>query len=189
MKIWLTADSHLGHTNILKYCPRPFSSVEEMDVALINNINSVVQSDDTLYHLGDFTFGIQKVKFYRDQIKCQNIVLVRGNHDPHKKNGEPHHVLLDNFQAVHDLYRLRANHNGKELRIILCHYAMRTWNGSHNGSMHLFGHSHGSMPDDPRSLSCDVGVDCHNYMPIDIETIEQIMSKKKFVPVDHHIAE
>jgi len=55
MKIWFTADTHLGHENVIRYNPRPFSSTAEMDEALIENWNQVVQPDDAVYHLGDFT--------------------------------------------------------------------------------------------------------------------------------------
>jgi len=32
--VWFTADFHLGHFNIIRYCHRPFASVEEMDNAI-----------------------------------------------------------------------------------------------------------------------------------------------------------
>ena len=32
---FFTADEHYGHTNIIKYCDRPFTSVEEMDAEII----------------------------------------------------------------------------------------------------------------------------------------------------------
>lgn len=51
--IWFTADTHFGHKNILEYSARPFSTVEEMDEALISNWNNKVASDDEIYHLGD----------------------------------------------------------------------------------------------------------------------------------------
>jgi hypothetical protein len=34
-KIWFTADTHLGHKNIIRHCARPFGSIEEMDASLI----------------------------------------------------------------------------------------------------------------------------------------------------------
>jgi len=71
-------------------------------------------------------------------------------------------------------------------QIILCHYAMRVWDKSHWGIWHLYGHSHGSLPDDPRSLSYDVGVDKNNFTPLLFEEVKEIMSKKTFKPVDHH---
>jgi len=38
MTIWYTADTHFGHENVMKFCDRPFSSVEEMDATLIANM-------------------------------------------------------------------------------------------------------------------------------------------------------
>jgi calcineurin-like phosphoesterase family protein len=70
--------------------------------------------------------------------------------------------------------------------ITLCHYALRVFNKSHHGSWHLYGHSHGTLPDDPNSLSFDVGVDCHNYFPISLDQVKKIMSKKTWKPIDHH---
>jgi len=63
---------------------------------------------------------------------------------------------------------------------------MRVWNKSHHGALNLYGHSHGSLPDDPHALAIDVGVDCHNFTPISFEQVKKIMSKKTFKPIDHH---
>jgi len=53
---YFTADEHYGHTNIIKYCKRPFNSIEEMDATLIENFNSKVTKADHTIHVGDFTF-------------------------------------------------------------------------------------------------------------------------------------
>ena len=55
--IWVTSDTHFNHANIIKYCNRPFSSVEEMNETIIANWNKVVSQGDTVYHLGDFALG------------------------------------------------------------------------------------------------------------------------------------
>lgn len=62
---------------------------------------------------------------------------------------------------------------------------MRTWNKSHYGNWQLYGHSHGSLPEND-SLSMDVGVDPNNYFPISFEQVSDRMSKKSFIPIDHH---
>lgn len=180
---WFTSDNHWGHENIIKYCKRPFLGVTEMDEAMIKNWNSVVQPNDTIYHIGD-------VSFYRDHTKTANIlrrlngrkIIILGNHDV-DRDGVPHPVFKEFFEQVHSF--------GLEIkiekqRIILCHYAMKVWNRSHRESWQLYGHSHGTIPDPIDALQLDVGVDCHNYTPISFQQVKRLMSKKQFVPIDHH---
>jgi len=56
-KIFFTGDLHLDHANIIKYCKRPFSDVEEMNRTLISNWNNTIGKKDTVYFLGDLAFG------------------------------------------------------------------------------------------------------------------------------------
>ena len=53
-KIWFTSDTHFSSERTLELSKRPFKSVEEMDKILIENWNSVVGQNDTVYHIGDF---------------------------------------------------------------------------------------------------------------------------------------
>lgn len=188
------ADTHFNHANIIKYCNRPFKDAEEMDSVLIENINSVVKSNDTLWFLGDFCFGsreprafLRKATHYRELIKCKNMILVWGNHDPkvysRRKDDK---WLVQGFRElfIEDYTQVETIIGGKSFTF--SHYAMRVWNKMHHGSMHLYGHSHNSLPDDPNSLSFDCGVDCHNFKPISYDEVLVIMSKKKFKPIDHH---
>ena len=48
----MISDTHFGDERILRYENRPFSSVEEMDKAIIENWNQVVGEEDTVFHLG-----------------------------------------------------------------------------------------------------------------------------------------
>jgi hypothetical protein len=52
---------------------------------------------------------------------------------------------------------------------VLCHYALRTWNGSHRGALRLYGHSHGGLAGDSQSV--DVGVDCWDFRPVTLDEI------------------
>ncbi|WP_386628401.1 hypothetical protein [Sulfitobacter geojensis] len=57
MTIWYTADTHFGHENIMRFCNRPFVSASQMDAAMLENMWTVVGSEDQLWILGDFAFG------------------------------------------------------------------------------------------------------------------------------------
>ena len=80
--IWFISDTHFGHANIIRYCNRPFASVQEMDETLVANWNAVVQPDDTVWHLGDFALvkGADVLEQYRSRLNGQ-INLILGNHD------------------------------------------------------------------------------------------------------------
>ncbi len=178
MSDFFTSDTHYGHANIIKYCNRPFSSVQEMNDKLVENINNKVGAMDNLYHLGDFAMGgHQNVKEFRNRIKCKNIFLIIGNHDNRKVVTEP-----GLFNRVYDLYEYKGANNS----IVLCHYALKVWNKSHHGYYHLYGHSHGTLTDDLECRSFDIGVDCHNFSPLSIKEIDAIMAKKTWAAVDHH---
>ena len=186
MAIFFTADTHFGHANIIKHCRRPFASVEEMDAALIGRVNAVVGADDWLYHLGDFSFRSGDPGAYRARIRCKNLVLILGNHDPAFADGTARPEFASLFKAVHNLVKVNVQIDGRAQLIVLCHYAMRIWDRSHHGAWHLYGHSHGSLSDDPHSLSWDVGVDTNAFSPLSVPQLAAIMARKRFVPIDHH---
>ena len=52
-----TSDTHFFHEGIIKFCNRPFATVEEMNETLIQNWNETVPENGTVFHLGDFAFG------------------------------------------------------------------------------------------------------------------------------------
>jgi calcineurin-like phosphoesterase family protein len=168
--VWITSDNHWGHKNIIKYCNRPFSSVEEMNETLIDNWNSVVKSTDMVYHLGDFGFG--KPEYLLDIFKRLNgsrKVLIKGNHDKDS--------LKLPWTSVHDLLEVTIN----EKIYNFCHFPMRTWNKSFHGSRSCFGHCHGMLK--PHGYSCDVGVDSWDYTPVSIDTLEKLFEKlPRFIP-------
>ena len=81
-KIFFTSDLHFGHKNILKFTkPRPFATIEEHDQAIINNWNSVVNRDDTVYVLGDIAMNMDP-DVLENHLECLNghKRLILGNH-------------------------------------------------------------------------------------------------------------
>lgn len=183
--LYFTSDQHWCHANVIKFCNRPYQDVEEMNQVLIDNCNSVVKADDTILMLGDFCFGpLNKWVEIRNKINCKNIILVKGNHDK-LQDGQIKHL----FSGIYDYLEIKVRDvDAKDgwQQIVCCHYALKVWNKSHYGSWNAFAHSHGTLPDDPNALSCDVGVDCWNYFPVSYEQLKGFMGKKTFKPLDHH---
>ena len=56
-KVFFTSDTHFYHGNIIRFCNRPFKSVEMMNETIISNWNNTVGQDDIVFHLGDFCLG------------------------------------------------------------------------------------------------------------------------------------
>jgi calcineurin-like phosphoesterase family protein len=135
-----------------------FRTISEHDEALIENWNAVVAPDDEVWHLGDFA---HKTSFEHAQSVFSRLNgdkhLIRGNHE---KLG----ARLD-WISQHDF--VEATVDGKHL--VLFHYGMRTWPRQRRGALHLYGHSHGSLPGCRQSL--DVGVDCWNFRPVSLAEI------------------
>lgn len=167
MKTWFTADTHFGHQNIIKFCARPFETVDEMNEGLILRWNETVSPEDEVWHLGDFAF--------RNKVPAQSFLarlhgvkhLICGNHD--------HRSTLDapGWASVHQ-YR-EIDIAGQ--RVVLFHYAMRVWNGSVNGAIHLYGHSHGELPG--HGLSLDVGVDADwDWRPVSLQQIRERLNTR-----------
>jgi calcineurin-like phosphoesterase family protein len=190
-KYFFTSDQHLSHRNVIKYVNRPFKNVDEMNEAIIERWNNTVGPNDVVFNLGDVAFEKDEAK--RDWMLSRmngEKHLIWGNHDKGLKHG-----WQRNFKSVADMRVIHVppeanagyvGHRGGGQRIVLCHYAMRVWDQSHYGTWQLYGHSHGSLPDDKGMLSCDVGVDCWNFTPVSMEQLNQFMAKKTFRPLDHH---
>ncbi len=184
-ELFFTSDTHFGHAKIIEY-GRKFKTVDEMDETLIRNWNSVVPKDGTVIHCGDFSFHKPKKT---EEIRAAlngRIILIEGNHDIHLLDRYPELSLL--FQGVHQLIELKVRERGVEdrQRISCCHYAMRIWNKSHQGAWQVYGHSHGSMQDNPSLVSMDVGTDVNDYKPLTYDQVKAHMSTRKWECIDHH---
>jgi calcineurin-like phosphoesterase family protein len=176
LNYWFTSDTHFCHANIIKHCNRPFTDEVEMNEVLIDNWNKCVKPGDQVYHLGDFCLASRDKAAYIKRRLNGYTHFIKGNHDDAAKQ------IKNMFVWYKDVADITIHGQ----RIFLSHYAHRVWNKSHRGVWHLYGHSHGSLPDDPTSLSFDVGVDCHDFRPICYDEVKAIMSKKNYKPVDHH---
>ena len=79
--IYLISDTHFYHNNIIKYSNRPFNNVNEMNIKIIENWNSVISKNDTVIHLGDFALAHFDIsKNILDNLNGFKIII-KGNHD------------------------------------------------------------------------------------------------------------
>lgn len=157
-----TADTHFGHLGIIAQCGRPFADVRDMDEALIENWNSVVGKNDVVIHLGDFAHKCEqrRLEAIFDRLNGRKFLVI-GNHDDLATLSLP--------WAAPPASLVETTIEG--VRVVMCHYALRTWHRQNRGAIALYGHSHGRLPG--TSLSADVGVDCWGYAPVTLDQIKQ----------------
>jgi calcineurin-like phosphoesterase family protein len=162
---YFTADHHWGHEGVIRMCGRPFASLAEMDEALVEHWNGVVRPRDTVYHLGDFSYraGRERAQAIFRRLNGRKL-LVMGNHDRQWTRE------LGWAEVLRDIAPVAVEGQ----RLVLSHYALRTWPGAFRGALHLFGHSHGRMPGTDRST--DVGVDTWGYVPVILDQIRERMA-------------
>jgi calcineurin-like phosphoesterase family protein len=159
---FFTADEHYGHTNIIKYCDRPFRSVEEMDYTMASKHNDRVGPGDIVVHAGDFTLIHDRERVFREYVSNLNgnHIFLKGSHD----------YWLDKKATQIWKKTIEGQY------VVVCHYAMRTWHRSHFNSWQLYGHSHGKL--EPIGKQWDVGVDNNNFYPVSFEELKSIMEMR-----------
>jgi len=162
-KVYFTSDTHFYHNNIIRYCNRPFSSVEEMNDRIIENWNDKVSKDSIIFHLGDFAFCNERQLAELVPQLMGTIILIKGNHDS-KNNKFLESIFTEVYSQLYitiEKQSIYLNHFP-----LLC-FPRRAWN--------LFGHVHSkpgiSNIDTSKLKYCtstqyDVGMDLNNYTPI-----------------------
>ena len=162
-RVWFTSDTHFGARRTLDLSRRPYSSVEEMDNILVNNMNQFIKPGDLVYHLGDFG-NYETIKRLNG-----NWHLIFGNYE--QKD------LQDKFGGDIDKFKTyllglgfsnistNCNWYGD---ILMIHEPEKIQDKS-GKTVHLFGHIHEKVKIKPYGLN--VGVDCNHFVPIDRDTV------------------
>lgn len=176
--IYFTSDLHLGHANIIRFCNRPFSDVDEMDETIIANWKSRVTDRDDVYILGDLMY---RAKADPDDVLSRlpgRKHLVVGNHD---------HTWLSrvdidkHFVEVKDIIVLKTG----GITMTLCHYPMLSWPHSFYGSYMVYGHIHNSVQEEDdweyireQERMLNAGVDVNGFYPVTFE--EMVRNNETF---------
>ena len=179
-KVFFTSDTHFNHANILRFCNRPFKSVEEMNETIIANWNSVVGMDDDVFHLGDFCLGgAAEWTTILDRLNGK-IHLIIGNHD--LKN------LRQGFVSRFEEVVMQRHIVIDKHSIYLNHYPFLCFSGAYKDDVwQLFGHVHTRKNNtgiDANRLQhlyptqYDVGVDNNNFTPVSYDQVQKIIEKQ-----------
>ncbi len=166
--IYFTSDSHWNETRITpSFNPffRPFKSVEEQNERMLANINSTVNEDDELYHLGDVSIDVAGIEFM-DRVKCKNRTLILGNYDvdiPEKMpllqaafNGQVHDSIVRQFDGT-TMYLNHYPTNGAKHSAVMPH------------ALNIVGHIHGLWKVQPNMIN--VGLDAWHFKPVSLNEI------------------
>ncbi len=166
MTKWFTSDLHLGHKRIVELSKRPFDDIEEMEEMILAYWHLLVAPGDEVYVLGDFSFhSAARQTDILNSLPGQKF-LVKGNHDSSKRNKKVH-----GWAWIKDYHEMKL----EGILTVLMHYPLASWRNAIHGSYHLHGHSHGSTPTFGRRL--DVGVDVHEFMPVEANEVIAYMER------------
>ena len=177
---YFSADLHLGHDKLSIYGERGFTTVKEMNEAIVNNFNKRIGPEDNLYILGDVVAGeVEEGIRYLSRLNGKKYIII-GNHDKEEK--------LEKYKTIPGVTVLGFGYNyiyNKKKKFFLSHYPCCTENFSveeQDGkkvftkplsklTINLSGHTHSKELWDDRTLSYNVAVDAHNMYPVSIEEI------------------
>ena len=184
--VWFTSDLHLGHANIIKFCNRPFESVEEMNSSIIASINRHVPEEGVLFILGDAVMGkVSETLPLLAGIKA-TVKLVPGNHDRcWIGNGASSGKWVERYKqegGISEILDGLVTETFQGQQFTLCHFPAtgdsreETRFVDHRPSRPgwiLHGHTHGAWRQDGEMI--DVGLDSWGGRPVSVEEIMEIV--------------
>lgn len=163
-RIFIISDTHFGHYNIIKYCNRPFETVEQMNETIIENWNKVVGPNDIVIHCGDFYLGRgarqTAPREFRRRLNGK-IILILGNHDDKRCA----FVSDCGFNAAFFHYHIFGD------TLMICHSTVYPpKNAFNNIRFTFYGHVHNNDldPFNFAAKRCNVCADELDFKPLDI---------------------
>lgn len=167
-KIFFVADWHIGHRNIIKYCNRPFESVNQMNSYIQKRHNQTVGKDDVVYVLGDVTF--LNMESSKEFIKSLNgfKFLIKGNHD--RKSNEYYRKL--GFIEVYDNPIIFGKNT------ILSHEPIMDELYNKSPLFNIYGHIHDKALNIPGDHKFCCSVEKTDYKPVSLNEIIQFASSE-----------
>lgn len=180
---WYISDLHFGHRRILEFQKnRKFSSVEEMDMKIIENWNKVVQPQDTVIVVGDVFLGYAREEKRSIMSSLQGKkILVKGNHD--ESNSKMINLgfdwSCDEMVRYIQGERVRISHFPYLAKDIDSYddFRYKDRRPIDNGEFLIHGHTHSSEKVIGKMIH--VGCDAWNLTPVSENKIASIINKIK----------
>lgn len=174
-KFWVTSDLHFFHKNIISFCSETrkkwtrTGDVREMNENMILDWNQTISPENTVFILGDVSFGnAQETSILLKRLNGKKILVV-GNHDVKLIQ---HQCFVDCFESIH--HYLEVDYSGR--MFCMFHYPIREWNQFYRESIHLHGHTHGTFLrnySDQNQKAFDCGIDAMERIAIDLDNLIQ----------------
>lgn len=172
-KVWFTSDTHFSSERAWELSKRPFKNVTDMDWTMIQKWNDIVKPQDIVFHLGDFgehwplfhltgKLNFMDGNYERDGRYTKGEVLA-GLH-PYNNI-----TVIPQVEYVHVISSKYNKDEDKPVSLIMSHEPMMIKKNIKEGEFGVFGHIHGRQMIKPFGI--DVGVDCHNFAPVDSDTV------------------
>lgn len=175
------SDPHFGHKNIIDFCHRPFSSVQDMTDELISRYNRWVGPDDTVIWCGDCFFTrVEEAEEIMSELNGTKL-LVRGNHDRSASRMAKlgFSIVVDELRMCIDGVPVRVNHypyagnvmsDGKREQRYLDRRPPRI-----KGEVLVHGHTHDTKR--RRGNQIHVGVDAWDYAPALMSEVQTLVQE------------
>lgn len=186
---YFIGDTHFQHNNIIKstradnnHKCRPFGSIQEHDEAIINNWNATVSKSDTVVHLGDVMWSLDREDWNLfDRLNGKKYLIV-GNHDLDDGGKKSMYNMGKHFHRVNHMRTIPIEYNNKRYCLRVTHVPMHEYEFCFKpNSFCVHGHIHEKNIPNPRYIN----VSCENigYRPILLrEIMDEIVRRETEFP-------
>lgn len=188
---YFTSDHHFYHTNVIKYCNRPFKDVDHMNWEMVRLWNETVQPEDEVYYLGDFSLAHRAVTLFLPKLNGTKH-LIAGNHDichpavhKNKEIKARNSLVIYSFAGFRTI-KLQDTIEIAGHKVLMCHMP---YSGDHKeerykeyrpvdeGNWLLHGHVHEAWL--LKNKQINVGVDVWNFRPVSELQIAELIKNAK----------
>ena len=187
--IFYISDTHFRDRYIFDKCRRPFSSLDEMEKAVVERWNRKVKDEDTVYVLGDIGTNNDpsSIMIFSRLNGCKHLIV--GNHD---------HEMLEEIKKSHLFGSVKFIDliEDSGFKVCLCHYPVMDWIEFNRGGALVYGHIHNKTEKNGHTYkqmkeyyqnlpAYNCGVDVTDFEPKTLNELINLKKEKENEPYIH----